>query len=107
MLADGLGNLLFEILLGGFLTEVFPAREIVVSLIRQLSWTHFIALIPLSKPLQRASCQIIYRIMPECPSEKARPCRFQKCSGRLLEMGMTALKASAYQFVFFATFKIH
>ena len=33
--------------------EVFPEREIVVSLIRQLSWTHFIALIPLSKPLQR------------------------------------------------------
>jgi len=27
--------------------EVFPDKEIVVSLIRQLSWTHFIALIPL------------------------------------------------------------
>jgi len=23
--------------------------------------------------------------MPECPSEKSRPCRFQKCSGRLTE----------------------
>lgn len=33
--------------------EVFPDEEIVVSLIRQLSWTHFIALIPLDKPLQR------------------------------------------------------
>jgi predicted nuclease of restriction endonuclease-like (RecB) superfamily len=33
--------------------EVFPDREIVVSLIRQLTWTHFIALIPLDKPLQR------------------------------------------------------
>ncbi len=33
--------------------EVFPEREIVVSLIRQLTWTHFIALIPLGKPLQR------------------------------------------------------
>jgi len=33
--------------------EVFPNREIVVSLIRQLSWTHFIALIPLKDPLQR------------------------------------------------------
>jgi len=33
--------------------EVFPEREIVVSLIRQLTWTHFIALIPLDKPLQR------------------------------------------------------
>jgi predicted nuclease of restriction endonuclease-like (RecB) superfamily len=35
------------------LAEVFPDREIVVSLIRQLTWTHFIALIPLEKPLQR------------------------------------------------------
>ena len=33
--------------------EVFPDEQIVVSLIRQLSWTHFIALIPLEKPLQR------------------------------------------------------
>ena len=33
--------------------EVFPDQEIVVSLIRQLTWTHFIALIPLNKPLQR------------------------------------------------------
>jgi len=33
--------------------EVFPDREIVVSLIRQLTWTHFIALIPLADRLQR------------------------------------------------------
>ena len=33
--------------------EVFPDKEIVVSLIRQLSWTHFIALIPLRDGLQR------------------------------------------------------
>jgi predicted nuclease of restriction endonuclease-like (RecB) superfamily len=33
--------------------EVFPDQEIVVSLIRQLSWTHIIALIPLKQPLQR------------------------------------------------------
>ena len=33
--------------------EVFPDEQIVVSLIRELSWTHFIALIPLDKPLQR------------------------------------------------------
>ncbi len=33
--------------------EVFPDKEIVVSLIRQLSWTHFIALIPLKDNLQR------------------------------------------------------
>ena len=33
--------------------EVFSDMEIVVSLIRQLSWTHFIALIPLKNDLQR------------------------------------------------------
>jgi hypothetical protein len=31
----------------------FPDEKIVVSLIRQLSWTHFIALIPLKDALQR------------------------------------------------------
>jgi predicted nuclease of restriction endonuclease-like (RecB) superfamily len=33
--------------------EVFPEEAIVVSLIRQLTWTHFIALIPLKQPLER------------------------------------------------------
>ena len=33
--------------------EAFPDREIVVTLSRQLSWSHFQALLPLSKPLQR------------------------------------------------------
>jgi hypothetical protein len=33
--------------------EVFPKEQIVVSLIRQLSWTHFLALLPLKDPLQR------------------------------------------------------
>lgn len=33
--------------------EVFPDSKIVVSLIRQLSWTHFIALIPIKDELQR------------------------------------------------------
>src|ERR1035438_3014709 len=33
--------------------EVFPDREIVVSLMRQLTWTHFLPLIPLDQPLQR------------------------------------------------------
>lgn len=32
---------------------IFPDEQIVVSLIRQLTWTHFIALIPLKDPLQR------------------------------------------------------
>ncbi len=34
-------------------SEVFPDENIVVSLIRQLSWTHLIALIPLDNQLQR------------------------------------------------------
>jgi predicted nuclease of restriction endonuclease-like (RecB) superfamily len=33
--------------------EVFPDEEIVAALRRQLSWTHFLALIPLKDPLQR------------------------------------------------------
>jgi predicted nuclease of restriction endonuclease-like (RecB) superfamily len=33
--------------------EVFPDETIVVSLIRELTWTHFIALIPLKDPLAR------------------------------------------------------
>jgi len=32
---------------------IFPDEQIVVSLIRQLSWTHFVALLPLKNPLQR------------------------------------------------------
>jgi predicted nuclease of restriction endonuclease-like (RecB) superfamily len=33
--------------------QVFPQKKIVVSLIRQLSWTHIIALIPIEDPLKR------------------------------------------------------
>ncbi len=33
--------------------EVYPDEQIVVSLIRQLSWTHIIALIPIDNPLKR------------------------------------------------------
>ena len=33
--------------------EFFPEQKIVVSLTRQLSWTHFVALIPLKDELQR------------------------------------------------------
>jgi predicted nuclease of restriction endonuclease-like (RecB) superfamily len=34
-------------------SQIYPDERIVVSLIRQLSWTHFIALLPLKDPLQR------------------------------------------------------
>ena len=33
--------------------EVFPEKEIVLSLIRQLSWTHILAIIPIEEPLKR------------------------------------------------------
>jgi len=35
------------------LAEVFPDREIVVTLSRQLGWSHFLAILPLKDPLQR------------------------------------------------------
>lgn len=42
--------------------EVFPDEAIVVSLIRQLTWTHFIALIPLKDHLQREFYAEICRV---------------------------------------------
>lgn len=34
-------------------SEAFPDQQIVASLMRQLSWTHFLELLPLKEPLQR------------------------------------------------------
>lgn len=42
--------------------DVFPDEQIVVSLIRQLTWTHFIALIPLKDSLEREFYAEICRI---------------------------------------------
>ena len=33
--------------------QAYPDEQIVVTLLRQLSWSHFLALLPLEKPLQR------------------------------------------------------
>jgi len=33
--------------------EIFPDEKIVVSLIRQLSWTHILAILPIEDPLKR------------------------------------------------------
>ncbi len=54
-LADDYGNNFNEKNLRRMIqfAEVFSDKKIVVSLIRQLSWTHFIALIPLKDDLQR------------------------------------------------------
>ncbi len=42
--------------------DVFPDEQIVVSLIRQLTWTHFVALIPLEDSLEREFYAKICRI---------------------------------------------
>lgn len=51
--------------------EVFPEEKIVVALIRQLSWTHFLRLIPIDDPLKR--------------DFYAEMCRIEKWSTRTLE----------------------
>src|SRR5260370_28695287 len=58
-------------------TEVFPAREIVASLMRQLTWAHFIELMPLDKPLQRE----FY----------AEMCRVERWSGRTLRQKINGM----------------
>jgi hypothetical protein len=55
--------------------EVFSDEQIVVSLIRQLSWSHFILLLPLKQPIQRE----FYGGM----------CRVEKWSVRTLREKMT------------------
>lgn len=42
--------------------EVFPDEQIVVSLVRQLSWSHFIEILPLKQPLEREFYAEICRI---------------------------------------------
>lgn len=60
--------------------EVFPDEKIVVSLIRQLTWTHFIALIPIKEPLQRD----FYAEMCRMERWSVRTLR-QKIAGMLFE----------------------
>ncbi|MGD9108460.1 MAG: PDDEXK nuclease domain-containing protein [Gammaproteobacteria bacterium] len=60
--------------------EVFPDKKIVVSLIRQLSWTHFIALIPIKDQLQRE----FYAQMCKTEHWSVRTLR-QKINGMLFE----------------------
>ena len=57
--------------------EVFPDERIVVALIRQLSWTHFIALIPLKDPLQR--------------DFYAEMCRIERWSTRILRQKIAGM----------------
>jgi hypothetical protein len=59
------------------LAEVFPGWQIVASLMRQLTWTHFIELMPLDKPLEREFYAEMCRV--ECWSVR------QKINGMLYE----------------------
>ncbi len=57
--------------------QVFPDEQIVVSVIRQLTWTHFIALLPIKDDLQRE----FYTVM----------CRMEKWSVRTLREKIDSL----------------
>ncbi|WP_269851332.1 DUF1016 N-terminal domain-containing protein [Methanosarcina horonobensis] len=58
--------------------EVFPEERIVVTLLRQLSWSHFLVLVPLKDPLQR-----------EFYAEK---CRIERWSVRTLRKQIDSMK---------------
>jgi hypothetical protein len=63
--------------------EIYPDEQIVVSLIRQLSWTHFIALIPLKDELARE----FY----------AEMCRLERWSVRTLSTRTRRYSIQSYQ----------
>jgi len=60
--------------------EAFPQKEIVATLSQQLSWSHFVALIPLKRPLQRE----FYAEMCRIERWSVRTLR-EKISGMLFE----------------------
>jgi DUF1016 N-terminal domain len=68
--------------------EVFPDREIVVSLIRQLTWTHFIALIPLNKPLQRDFYAEMCRVERWSVSTLRKKIGGMNVNGSVLDIGI-------------------
>lgn len=69
--------------------EVFPDEQIVASVMRQLSWTHFLELIPLKDPLQRDFYAEICRI----ERWSVRTLR-QKIAGMLFERSALSKKPS-------------
>jgi len=70
--------------------EVFPDEQIVVSLIRHLSWTHFIALIPIKEPLKRE----FYAEMCRIEGWSVRTLR-EKINGMLYERTALSRKPQA------------
>lgn len=72
--------------------EVFPDEAIVVSLIRELTWTHFLALLPLKDPLARE----FYAEMCRVERWSVRALR-QKIGGMLFER--TALSKNSEEVV--------
>lgn len=73
-------------------TELFPDERILVSLIQELTWTHFIALLPLKDPLARE----FYAEMCRLERWSVRTLR-QKIGGMLFER--TALSKSSPEVV--------
>ncbi|EQD53408.1 protein containing DUF1016 [mine drainage metagenome] len=72
--------------------EVFPDEAIVVSLIRELTWTHFLALLPLKDPLARE----FYAEMCRVERWSVRALR-QKIDGMLFER--TALSKNSEELI--------
>ncbi len=80
--------------------EVFSDEQIVVSLIRQLSWTHIIALIPLKEPLQREfyaeMCRIekwsVTTLRKKINSMLYERTAISKKPGQLIRQEITALR---------------
>jgi hypothetical protein len=61
--------------------EVFPDEQIVVSLVRELNWSHFIEILPLKQPLEREYYAELCRverwsasITPNCAAWNAGAC---------------------------------
>jgi predicted nuclease of restriction endonuclease-like (RecB) superfamily len=81
--------------------EVFSDWQIVVSLIRQLTWTHFIALIPLKDPLQREfyaeMCRIerwsVRELRSRIDSMLYERTTLSKKPAKLIEQDLQALRA--------------
>ncbi|MEY2343196.1 YhcG family protein [Acidithiobacillus sp. IBUN Pt1247-S3] len=72
--------------------EIFPDETIVVSLIRELTWTHFIALLPIQDPLARG----FYAEMCRVERWSVRALR-QKIGGMLFER--TALSKNSEEMI--------
>ena len=70
--------------------QAYPDEQIVVTLLRQLSWSHFLALLPLDKPYQRD----FYAEMCRIEGWSVQPCKHIHLSRHSRESGNPAAEAS-------------